>query len=62
LKRGGSAIVSPDVSYLVAFDLGLTKQGNLLRGADGHYSRPDVFELRVNTRENKNVRFESKED
>ena len=70
LQRGGSAIISPDISYLVEpvfdqsgivygeLDLNLTKQGNLLLDTDGHYSRPDVFELRVNTKENKNVVFE----
>ena len=74
LQRGGSAIISPDISYVVEpvfedsatiygeLDLGVARQMNLLLDTDGHYSRPDVFELRVNTKENKNVRFESKED
>jgi len=71
LQRGGSAIICPDISYLVepVFDkaeivygelnLDLVKQGNLLLDTDGHYSRPDVFELKVNDKENKNVVFES---
>ena len=70
LQRGGSAIISPDISYIVDpvyddaaivygdLELGLTRQGNLLLDTDGHYSRPDVFELRVNTKENKNVIFD----
>ncbi len=70
LQRGGSAVISPDISYIVepVFDkketiygelnLDLVKQGRLLLDTDGHYSRPDVFELRVNTRQNKNVIFE----
>jgi predicted amidohydrolase len=71
LQRGGSAIISPDISYIVepAFDnvetvygelnLDLVKQGRLLLDTDGHYSRPDVFELRVNDRQNRNVTFAS---
>ncbi len=70
LQRGGSSIIAPDISYLVEpvydepaivygnLDLALVKQGNLLLDTDGHYSRPDVFELRVNTKENRNVVFE----
>ena len=73
LQRGGSAIISPGIEYVVepAFDdpatvygeldLRLVKQGNLLLDTDGHYSRPDVFELRVNTKENQNVVFEEGE-
>ncbi len=74
LLRGGSAIILPNISYLIEpvfdksgilygdLDLGLTKQGNLFLDTDGHYSRPDVFELRVNDKKNKNVRFESEAD
>lgn len=69
LLRGGSAFIAPDISYVteplfddpstVYADLDLSKvnQGRLLLDTDGHYSRPDVFELRVNTRRNTNVRF-----
>lgn len=71
LQRGGSAVIKPDISYLVEpvfensgtvygeLELDLVKQGRLLLDTDGHYSRPDVFELRVNDRENKNVFFAS---
>lgn len=71
LQRGGSAVIAPDASYLVepVFDekcviygelnLDLVKQGNLLMDSDGHYSRPDVFELKVNEKRRQNVIFES---
>ncbi len=73
LQRGGSAIIAPDISYIVEptfdqsgiiygyLDLSLAKQGNLLLDTDGHYSRPDVFNLKVNTKENRNVVFEEDE-
>lgn len=71
LQRGGSAIIAPDASYVVepVFDesciiygeleLDLVKQGHLLLDTDGHYSRPDVFELRVNEKPQRNVTFTS---
>ena len=71
LQRGGSAVIAPDISYVVEpvfddprtvygeLDLDLVKQGKLLLDTDGHYSRPDVFELRVNTRNNEGVIFET---
>lgn len=69
LMRGGSAVISPDISYVTEplfddpstvfaeIDPSVVNQGRLLLDTDGHYSRPDVFDLRVNTRQNKNVRF-----
>ena len=74
LLRGGSAVISPDISYIAEpvfdstetvyadLDLSLPRQGNLLLDTDGHYSRPDVFELRVNDKKNENVKFASKEE
>ncbi|MDH3529996.1 MAG: carbon-nitrogen hydrolase family protein [Acidobacteriota bacterium] len=74
LQRGGSAVIAPDISYIAEpvfddpstlfaeLDLSLLRQGNLLLDTDGHYSRPDVFELRVNDRKNANVRFASEKD
>ncbi|MCO6510340.1 MAG: carbon-nitrogen hydrolase family protein [Aridibacter famidurans] len=69
LLRGGSAVIAPDISYVTEplfddpstvyadLDLAMAAQGRLLLDTDGHYSRPDVFELKVNTRKNVNVRF-----
>lgn len=71
LQRGGSAVIAPDISYVVEplyddtsnvvaeLDLDLVKQGALLLDTDGHYSRPDVFKLLVNDAANQNVRFAS---
>ena len=71
LQRGGSAVIAPDISYIIEpvfdnaetiyaeLDLDLPAQGRLLLDTDGHYSRPDVFELRVNDKQNKNVVFAS---
>lgn len=60
LLEGGSAIIAPDASYIVEPVYGreelLTAEVDLDRIAEekqtldvaGHYSRPDLFELRVN--------------
>ncbi len=73
LQRGGSAVIAPDISYVVEpvfddastiyaeLDLNLPAQGRLLLDTDGHYSRPDVFKLRVNDKQNKNVVFASEQ-
>ena len=34
------------------------KEGNLFIDTSGHYSRPDVFHLTVDTRSKQNVQFE----
>ena len=72
LQQGGSAAIAPDISYVTEpvfndpatvyadLDLSLVRQGNLFLDTDGHYSRPDVFELRVNDKRRVNVSFESK--
>jgi nitrilase len=70
LMRGGSAIIAPDGSVLAGplfdtegildaeIDLADITRGHLDMDAVGHYSRPDVFELRVNTRSQSAVVFE----
>lgn len=61
LNRGGSLIAAPDAriiaqagesaeTLLAELDLGEIGQGLASLDTDGHYSRPDVFELSVNTR------------
>jgi nitrilase len=69
LMRGGSAIIAPDGTLLAGpvfdeeivldaeIDLGEIARGHLDMDAVGHYSRPDVFELRVNTRRQSAVVF-----
>lgn len=70
--KGGSAIVNPDTSYLkeplqkesniLIADLNIDQlsEGNLFLDTNGHYSRPDVFQLKVDTRKKLNVHFEHK--
>jgi len=60
LLAGGSAIIGPDASYLVEpvrnreelvtaeLDLDRIAEEKLTLDVGGHYSRPDLFELRVN--------------
>jgi nitrilase len=69
LLRGGSAILSPDGSVLAGpvfddetvlyaeVDLAEIARGHLDMDAVGHYSRPDIFELRVDTRRRDSVVF-----
>jgi nitrilase len=69
LMRGGSAIIAPDGQLLAGpvfdqevildaeIDLAEIARGHLDMDAVGHYSRPDVFELRVNTRRQAPVVF-----
>jgi len=71
LLRGGSAIIAPDGSYLAGpagaaattlyadLDLGRIAQGHLAMDVDGHYARPDIFQLTVDDRPQANVRFAS---
>jgi nitrilase len=60
LLAGGSAVIAPDGSYVVEpvrgkedlllaeIDLDRVAQEKLTLDVGGHYSRPDLFELRVN--------------
>lgn len=69
LKDGGGAVIAPDATYVVApvygdsstlfaeIDLTACDKGKLYLDTHGHYARPDVFELTVNTRANSGVRF-----
>lgn len=71
LKNGGGAVIAPDATYVVApvygdsstlfaeIDLAACDKGKLYLDTHGHYARPDVFELTVNTRANPGVRFAS---
>jgi len=70
LLKGGSAVIKPSHNYLMEavyqdegifyaeLDLDLITEGSLLLDVDGHYSRPDVFTLNVNTKPQNNVAFE----
>lgn len=69
LLRGGSSIIKPNSKYLVEpvydestiihadVDLSTLSEGNLFIDTKGHYSRPDIFQLHVNTQDQQNVRF-----
>lgn len=70
LIRGGSVIIDPlgtvlagpvygDETILYAdIDLDARTRGHFDLDVNGHYGRPDVFELRVNTRSNEGTVFE----
>tara|TARA_R110001599_G_scaffold1889_1_gene9529 strand:+ start:70319 stop:71332 length:1014 start_codon:yes stop_codon:yes gene_type:complete len=69
LLRGGSAVIKPNSEYLIRpvrdinkiiyadLDLSVLSEGNLFIDTNGHYSRPDVFQLHVNTKDQQNVKF-----
>ena len=68
--NGGSAVIRPDTSYQVEpvrenpdtiytkLNLEQLQEGNLFLDTDGHYSRPDIFQLSVNTDPQQNVSYE----
>ena len=68
LQRGGSLIVAPDATVLAAagdseemiaadLDLGLIGRGLAALDSDGHYARPDIFDLRIDRRAQSGVSF-----
>ncbi|MEL7219216.1 MAG: nitrilase-related carbon-nitrogen hydrolase, partial [Pseudomonadota bacterium] len=70
LNRGGSMIAAPDARVvaqagdreeILRAELDLTEIGQGLASldTDGHYSRPDVFELSVDTRPKDGVNWNS---
>lgn len=70
LKDGGSAVIGPDAEYIVrpvyrdpatvtaTIDPARAKR-SLYLDVHGHYARPDIFELHVNTTRRDGVRFTS---
>ncbi|MBA4044421.1 MAG: carbon-nitrogen hydrolase [Erythrobacter sp.] len=70
LNRGGSLIAAPDTrviaqagegeeTLLAELDLGEVAAGLTNLDTDGHYARPDVFELTVDTRAKEGVQWNS---
>jgi predicted amidohydrolase len=71
LQSGGSVVIFPDGTFaesplfdqagIVYADIDPKKvtEGRMYLDTDGHYSRPDIFTLRVNTEAQLNVEFES---
>jgi len=68
LLSGGSAIIAPDTSYVVdpvvsrekilyaEIDPARCDEARLTLDVDGHYSRPDLFTLEIDTRPQTNLR------
>jgi predicted amidohydrolase len=71
VMKGGSAVIAPNADYIKGpvFDEPciiyaeiqpeLVTRGRLLLDTNGHYSRPDVFQLKVNDQPQSNVTFQS---
>lgn len=73
LNRGGSLIAAPDArviakagegeeTLVVELDLGEVAAGLTSLDTDGHYARPDVFELTVDTRAKDGVTWSGEAD
>jgi nitrilase len=72
ILKGGSAIIAPDSDYIKGpiFDKPCIlcaeiqpqriAEGHLFLDTQGHYSRPDVFQLEVNDQPQSNVTFKSR--
>lgn len=70
IHNGGSAIIAADGSYITepafnksgiitgTIDLSLQQQEAMTLDTAGHYSRPDIFELTVNTKPQPGVQFD----
>lgn len=73
LLRGGSGVIDPFGQWIVEpvldqpgiiyadVDTAVVAEARLALDTDGHYSRPDVFELRVDTTARPGVRFDGGE-
>jgi predicted amidohydrolase len=69
ILRGGSAVIGPDANYLAGpvfdepcivyaeIDPDRITEDHLVLDTQGHYSRPDVFHLEVNTQPQRNIAF-----
>jgi len=69
VMRGGSAVIGPDAGYVAGpvyddacivyadVDLKRITEGHLAMDSDGHYARPDVFQLEVNDQPQRRVVF-----
>jgi predicted amidohydrolase len=69
LIDGGSTVIAPDISYVAGpvcgeneivyaeLDLSRIVEASLTMDSAGHYARPDIFELKVNTARQVDVSF-----
>ncbi len=69
IHNGGSAIIGPDGGYIAGplfdqagvltatLDLAMRAENKMTLDTAGHYARPDIFELTVDTREKSGVKF-----
>ena len=72
ILKGGSSVILPNSEYLIEpvynksqniyseLDLEKITEGNLFLDTDGHYSRPDVFQLVINDQPQSNVSMKPK--